>query len=114
MEAIEIKIGDTVSLKDYDRNMTVKEINGDMAVSWFISDDNKRTDCICKISHLMKVELSRQIGVSEYYNNPQYYPYMPETVFNALEEAFLAGKETAEVPEVDFNTMLSTFQNGKQ
>lgn len=50
------------------------------------------------------------IEVAQYYNNPQYYPYMPETVFNSLEEAFLAGRETAEVPEADFNTMLSAFK----
>lgn len=53
------------------------------------------------------------IEVSEYYNNPKYYPYMPEAVFNSLEEAFLAGRETAEVPETEFNTMLSAFQNNK-
>jgi hypothetical protein len=54
------------------------------------------------------------IEVAEYYNNPQYYPYMPETVFNSLEEAFLAGRETTEVPEADFSKMLSAFQNSKQ
>ena len=30
-----------------------------------------------------------EIKISEYYNNPQYYPYMPEAVFDALERAFL-------------------------
>lgn len=54
-----------------------------------------------------------EVKISEYYNNPQYYPYMPETVFNALEAAFLDGKETAEVPEGDFNGMLAAMQNDR-
>lgn len=54
-----------------------------------------------------------EIKIAEYYDNPQYYPYMPETVFNALEQAFLDGKEMAEVPENDFNCMLAAMQNDR-
>lgn len=53
------------------------------------------------------------IEVGKYYNNPEYYPYMPEPVFTMLEKAFLAGEETAEVPEDGFNNMLVAFQNRK-
>ncbi len=54
-----------------------------------------------------------EIKIAEYYDNPQYYPYMPETVFNALERAFLNGQETAEVPKDDFNSMLAAMQTDK-
>jgi hypothetical protein len=52
-----------------------------------------------------------EIKVSEYYNQPKYFAYMPESVFNALEEAFVAGKEAAIVPKVAFEAMLSEFNN---
>lgn len=55
-----------------------------------------------------------EIKIAEYYDSPQYYPYMPETVFNALERAFLEGKETAEVSKDDFNSMLAAMQTDKQ
>lgn len=51
-----------------------------------------------------------KIKITEYYDNPQYYPYMPEAVFNALERAFLEGKDMAEVPEDDFNIMLAAMK----
>jgi hypothetical protein len=54
-----------------------------------------------------------EIKLSEYYNNPQYYPYMPEAVFNALEAAFLDGKDTAQVLEGDFSGMVAAMQNAK-
>lgn len=52
-----------------------------------------------------------EIKITEYYDNPQYYPYMPETVFNALERAFLDGKETAEVSKDDFDKMIINYKN---
>jgi hypothetical protein len=54
-----------------------------------------------------------EIAIVEYYNKPQYFPFMPEVIFNALEAAFLEGKETAEVPKVEFESMLSEYQNKK-
>lgn len=54
-----------------------------------------------------------KIAIVEYYNKPQFFPFMPEVIFNALETAFLAGKETAEVPKAEFEKMLSEFQNNK-
>jgi len=54
-----------------------------------------------------------EIKVSEYYNNPKYYRFMPESVFNALESAFLDGKETAEVSKVEFEAMLNNFNNAQ-
>ena len=49
------------------------------------------------------------IKLSEYYNTPAYYAFMPESVFNALEAAFLEGKETALVPKAAFEQMLSEY-----
>lgn len=54
-----------------------------------------------------------EIAIKEYYNKPQYFPFMPEAIFNALEVAFLEGKETAEVPKADFENMLLEYQNKK-
>lgn len=54
-----------------------------------------------------------EIKIAEYYDNSQYFPYMPETVFNTLEQAFLNGQETAEVPKDDFNSMLAAMQTDK-
>lgn len=52
-----------------------------------------------------------EIKVAEYYNQPKYFAYMPETVFNALEEAFIAGEVSAVVPKAAFETMLLEFNN---
>lgn len=54
-----------------------------------------------------------EIAITEYYNKPQYFPFMPEVIFNALEVAFLEGKEKAEVPKADFENMLLEYQNKK-
>jgi len=54
-----------------------------------------------------------EIKLLEYYANTKYYGFMPESVFNALESAFLDGKETAEVPKPEFDTMLNDFNNAK-
>lgn len=51
-----------------------------------------------------------EIKVAEYYNQPKYYACMPEVVFNALEEAFIEGKESATVPKVAFEAMLLEFK----
>ena len=46
------------------------------------------------------------INVDTFYSNRAYYPFLPAPVFDALEAAYLEGKETAEVSEVDYNTLL--------
>lgn len=52
-----------------------------------------------------------KIKASDFYDRPEYYPFMPASIFNALEEAELKGALTgediqAEVPEDDFQKML--------
>lgn len=66
---------------------------------------------LIKITRVFLSMETIEIKVAEYYNQPKYFAYMPEAVFNALEEAFIAGKELALVPKVAFETMLSEFNN---
>jgi hypothetical protein len=52
-----------------------------------------------------------KIKTNEFYDRPEYYAFMPASIFNALEEAELKGALTgedieAEVPEEDFQKML--------
>jgi len=54
-----------------------------------------------------------EINLSEYYDNPTYYGFMPEVIFNAMEAAFLDGKDTAEVPKTEFEAMLNGFNNAQ-
>ena len=35
-----------------------------------------------------------EIKVSDYYDKPKFYAYMPEEIFNALETAFISGETT--------------------
>lgn len=82
--------------------------SGSMCHLWVESATNRKFDK--NNLYVLRME-TIEIKVSEYYNQPKYFAYMPEAVFNALEEAFVAGKETAIVPKVAFETMLSEFNN---
>lgn len=53
------------------------------------------------------------IYVSEFYNRPEYFPFMPATIFNALEQAFIDGDETARVSVSDFDTMMDKYKQSK-
>ena len=50
------------------------------------------------------------INLEPYYTNRAYYPYIPAPVFDALEAAFLEGKDKAEVPTEDYNLMMSDLE----
>lgn len=50
-----------------------------------------------------------EIKVSDYYDKPKFYAYMPEEIFNALEAAFIAGEKTAIVPKLEFDLMLKNI-----
>lgn len=47
-----------------------------------------------------------EINVDMFYSNRTYYPFIPGSVFQALEDAYLEGKETALVPEDEYNVMM--------
>lgn len=50
------------------------------------------------------------INVDSFYPVRSYYPYIPAVVFDALEAAYLEGSETANVPEAEYNEMLSNLK----
>lgn len=51
------------------------------------------------------------INVDTFYSNRAYYPYIPASVFDALEAAFLEGKDTAVVSEADYSAMMSNLKS---
>ncbi len=53
---------------------------------------------------------TKEITITEYYNNPKYYPVMPEVVFNAWKLLFWKVRETAEVPKKEYERMLLAIQ----
>jgi hypothetical protein len=55
------------------------------------------------------MEITR-IKVSDYYGIPTYYSVMPQAIFDALEAAFLEGKETADVDKVQFDRMIEDYK----
>lgn len=59
-----------------------------------------------------------RVNTGEYYDRPEFYPYMPESIFNALELAELQRNSpedeiTAEVPEEDFQKMMNEYNEQK-
>lgn len=51
------------------------------------------------------------INVDKFYLNKAYYPYIPASAFDALEAAFVAGKESADISEDDYRLMLSNLKS---
>ena len=47
------------------------------------------------------------IAVDDFYHKPEYYRFMPESIFSALEKAFLEGEKTAIIPEKDYIKMIT-------
>lgn len=50
------------------------------------------------------------INVDTYYSNRAYYLYIPASVFDALERAYLDGKSTAAISESDYAVMMSNLK----
>lgn len=50
-----------------------------------------------------------EINVDKFYSNRAYYPFIPGSIFQALENAYLSGKETAFVSEDEYNVMMSNI-----
>ena len=60
-----------------------------------------------------------KIKTSDYYNRPEYYPYMPEEIFSALELAELEGVFNDSVIEVSvskkaFDEMIHEYNKDKK
>jgi hypothetical protein len=47
-----------------------------------------------------------EIELNAYYNKPEWYRFMPKSVFLALEYAYISGYLTVEVPNDDFTRMI--------
>ena len=56
----------------------------------------------------MKME-TITINVADYYGIPSYYSVMPESIFVALETAFVNGETTATVPLDAFTHMRDSY-----
>lgn len=54
-----------------------------------------------------------EIKVNQFYNKPAIYKFIPESVFNELEKAFIDGKETACVPADEFKKMMERIVESK-
>lgn len=59
------------------------------------------------------------IDNGEYYNKPEYWPYMPEDIFDALELSELKGalngeKIKTKVSRRSFEKMLNDYKNSKK
>lgn len=50
------------------------------------------------------------INLDPYYSNRAYYPYIPASIFDALEAAYLEGRESAEIPEADYSVLVSNLK----
>ena len=50
------------------------------------------------------------INVADYYGIPSYYSVMPESIFDALELAYLRGEQTTTVDKVLFETMVIDYK----
>ncbi len=53
------------------------------------------------------------INLEPYYTNRAYYPYIPAAVFDALEAAYLEGRDAAEVPEAEYNAFCNNLKSSK-
>lgn len=47
-----------------------------------------------------------EIAINTYYSNRAYYPFIPRHVFDALEAAYLDGRETIVISEADYSAII--------
>lgn len=55
----------------------------------------------------MKKVVLIPILTNDYYNVPKFYRFMPNEIFNALEEAYIKGNDVALVDEYYFLRMIT-------
>ena len=49
-----------------------------------------------------------EIVISTFYSNRELYPFIPRHVFDALEAAYLDGKEVITIDEADYIAIMSS------
>jgi len=52
-----------------------------------------------------------QITVTHFYNHPILYPFMPQSIYISLEDAFLHDQEKALVPKWEYDIMIKQFMD---
>lgn len=48
-----------------------------------------------------------EVGINTLYANRELYPFIPRHIFDALEAAYLEGKEVITIDEAEYNAILS-------
>ena len=48
-----------------------------------------------------------EVAINTLYSNRELYPFIPRHVFDALEAAYLEGKEIITIDEAEYNAILS-------
>lgn len=48
-----------------------------------------------------------EVAINTLYSNRELYPFIPRHVFDALEAAYLKGKEIITIDEAEYNAILS-------
>jgi len=48
-----------------------------------------------------------EIAINTFYSNRAYYPFIPRHVFDAMEAAYLEGKETIIISEADYSAIVA-------
>lgn len=51
-----------------------------------------------------------EVAINTLYSNRELYPFIPRHVFDALEAAYLEGKEIITIDEAEYNAILSNAQ----
>lgn len=47
-----------------------------------------------------------EINIRGFYNNPSLYRFMPESIFAALEKAYIKGDDTTKVSQEEYDEMI--------
>lgn len=55
-----------------------------------------------------------KVEIEGYYNRPEFYPYMPNEIFDKLESAAMKGEDLAELPKELFERMVADYENEKK
>lgn len=52
-----------------------------------------------------------EVAINTLYSNRELYPFIPRHVFDALEAAYLEGKEIITIDEAEYNAILSNAKD---
>ena len=52
-----------------------------------------------------------KVEIEGYYNRPEFYPYMPNEIFDKLEAAAMQGEDLAELPKGLFERMVADYES---